>query len=216
MATTPSTIVVFTEDKINFPTKWVMVVMKQLFQYGVKDMSINGDRVFISLTYSPRTATLKRKFGNLPVRYMRVRIDKDEDFKILERVVRRYRFNLLDEQVEDLDNSRIEGGKRKFYLQPPTLLSDDDDSDNNNNNNNNDNGGSDNVNQDGGTKKRLGHQLKKSRGTEAVAAAAAAAVAAASASTSTTTTTTTVAAHSANDDDDAIVDLEDFELHLDK
>nr|CAH7717937.1 unnamed protein product [Callosobruchus chinensis] len=144
MATTPSTIVVFTEDKINFPTKWVMVVMKQLFQYGVKDMSINGDRVFISLTYSPRTATLKRKFGNLPVRYMRVRIDKDEDFKILERVVRH-------EQVEDLDNSRIEGGKRKFYLQPPTLLSDDDDSDNNNNNN--DNGGSDNVNQDGGTKK---------------------------------------------------------------
>nr|CAH7720485.1 unnamed protein product [Callosobruchus chinensis]CAH7720488.1 unnamed protein product [Callosobruchus chinensis] len=40
--------------------------------------------------------------------------------KILERVVRRYRFNLLDEQVEDLDSSRIGWGKRKFYLQPPT------------------------------------------------------------------------------------------------
>nr|CAI5830778.1 unnamed protein product [Callosobruchus analis] len=109
MATTPSTIVVFTEDKVNFPTKYVMVVMKQLFQYGVKNMETSGDKVFISLSYSPRAATLKRKFGNLPVRYMRVKIDKEQDFKILEKVVRRYRFNLLDEQVEDLDNSRVEG-----------------------------------------------------------------------------------------------------------
>ncbi|VEN64478.1 unnamed protein product [Callosobruchus maculatus] len=79
MATTPSTIVVFTEDEINFPTKWVIVVMKQLFQYGVKDMYENGDKVFISLSYSPREVTLKRKFGNLPVHYMRVRSDKDDD-----------------------------------------------------------------------------------------------------------------------------------------
>ncbi|VEN43017.1 unnamed protein product [Callosobruchus maculatus] len=92
MATTPSTIVVFTEDNINFPTKWVKVVMKQLFQYGVKDMYESGDKVFISLSYSPRGTTLKRKFGNLPVRYMRVKIDKDDDFKILQRVVRRYHF----------------------------------------------------------------------------------------------------------------------------
>nr|CAI5860753.1 unnamed protein product [Callosobruchus analis] len=91
-----------TEDKVNFPTKYVMVVMKQLFQYGVKNMETSGDKVFISLSYSPRAATLKRKFGNLPVRYMRVKIDKEQDFKILEKVVRRYRFNLLDEQVEDL------------------------------------------------------------------------------------------------------------------
>nr|CAI5856218.1 unnamed protein product [Callosobruchus analis] len=39
----------------------------------------------------------------------------------------RYHFNLLDEQVEDLDNTRVEGGKRKLYLQPPTLLVDDTD-----------------------------------------------------------------------------------------
>nr|CAI5852934.1 unnamed protein product [Callosobruchus analis] len=32
MATTPSTIVVFTQDEVNFPTKYVIVVMKQLFQ----------------------------------------------------------------------------------------------------------------------------------------------------------------------------------------
>nr|CAI5848839.1 unnamed protein product [Callosobruchus analis] len=45
---------------------------------------------------------------------MRVRIDMEEDFKIIERTVRRYHFNLLDEQVEDLDNTWVEGGKRKL------------------------------------------------------------------------------------------------------
>nr|CAI5819404.1 unnamed protein product [Callosobruchus analis] len=59
---------------------------------GVKNMYINGDKVFISVSHSPRTATLKRKFGNLPVRYMR--IDK-KHFKMFEQVVRRHNFNLL-------------------------------------------------------------------------------------------------------------------------
>nr|CAI5860386.1 unnamed protein product [Callosobruchus analis] len=43
-------------------------------------MKISRDKVFISLSYSPRTATLKRKVGNLPVHYMRVRIDMEERF----------------------------------------------------------------------------------------------------------------------------------------
>nr|CAI5862115.1 unnamed protein product [Callosobruchus analis] len=164
MATTPSTIVVFTEDKVNFPTKYVMVVIKQLFQYGVKNMETSGDKVFISLSYSPRTATLKRKFGNLPVRYMRVRIDKEQDFKILEKVVRRYHFNLLDEQVEDLDNTRVEGGKRKLYLQPPTLLVDDTDDDD------------DAADADANDASRLGsHQAKRNKGDGEAAAAAVAA-----------------------------------------
>nr|CAI5859156.1 unnamed protein product [Callosobruchus analis] len=49
-------------------------------KYGVNNMKISRDKVFISLSYSPRTATLKRKVGNLPVHYMRVRIDMEEDF----------------------------------------------------------------------------------------------------------------------------------------
>nr|CAI5860388.1 unnamed protein product [Callosobruchus analis] len=97
--------------------------------YGGKNMEISRDKVFISLSYSPRTATLKRKFGNLPVGYMRERIDKEEDFKILDRVGRRYHFNLLDEQVAGLDNTWMEGEKRELYHQPPTLLMDDTDDD---------------------------------------------------------------------------------------
>nr|CAI5864677.1 unnamed protein product [Callosobruchus analis] len=97
--------------------------------YGGKNMEISRDKVFISLSYSPRTATLKRKFGNLPIGYMRERIDKEEDFKILDRVGRRYHFNLLDEQVAGLDNTWMEGEKRELYHQPPTLLMDDTDDD---------------------------------------------------------------------------------------
>ncbi|CAH1106815.1 unnamed protein product [Psylliodes chrysocephalus] len=136
MATTPSSLVIFTEDKINFPIKVAMVIMKQLFQYGVRDISTKQGNFFINLTYSPRTGTLKRKFGNLPVRYMRVKIQTDEEFKMLEKVVKRYKFNLLDEQPEDLDRKRIEvspgpsdAGNRKYYLEPPQLLWSDGDDD---------------------------------------------------------------------------------------
>nr|CAI5838017.1 unnamed protein product [Callosobruchus analis] len=84
---------------------------------------------------------------------MRVRIDKEQDFKILEKVVRRYHFNLLDEQVEDLDNTRVEGGKRKLYLQPPTLLVDDTDDDD------------DAADADANDASRLGsHQAKRNKG----------------------------------------------------
>ncbi|VEN57758.1 unnamed protein product [Callosobruchus maculatus] len=100
MATVPSTIVVFTEDKKNFPIKYAAVVMKQLFQYGVRETVARGDKIYISLTYSPRGKTLKRKFGNLPVKYMRAKIDKEEEFKILESVVKRYKFNLLSEELK--------------------------------------------------------------------------------------------------------------------
>nr|CAI5821761.1 unnamed protein product [Callosobruchus analis] len=225
MATTPSTIVVFTEDKVNFPTKYVMVVMKQLFQYGVKNMETSGDKVFISLSYSPRATTLKRKFGNLPVRYMRVKIDKEQDFKILEKVVRRYRFNLLDEQVEDLDNSRVEGGgKRKLYLQPPTLLVDDDDDDDDYDA---DADADANANTNEVVKvNRPGsrHQVKRNRGGGEAAAAAAAA--AESASTSATASVAAAAAAAAaprmdnspsSNDDAVVVNLvDDFDFTLEK
>ncbi|VEN36088.1 unnamed protein product [Callosobruchus maculatus] len=153
--------------------------MKQLFQYGVKDMYESGDKVFISLSYSPRGTTLKRKFGNLPVRYMRVKIDKDDDFKILERVVRRYHFNLLDEQIEDLETTRLEGGtKRKFYLQPPTLSVDDDDEDE----------AAATSNNDSVNNRHHHHQAKRSSTTTRPSTSAAAAAAAAAATPSTSAT----------------------------
>ncbi|CAH1382732.1 unnamed protein product [Tenebrio molitor] len=67
MATTPCTLVIFTEDKIHFPITTALTVMKHLFQYGVKDIKIKGDdKIFLSLTYSPKEKTLKKSLAIFP------------------------------------------------------------------------------------------------------------------------------------------------------
>ncbi|CAH1986994.1 unnamed protein product [Acanthoscelides obtectus] len=139
MATTPTTIIVFTEDPVNLPINDLLLVIKELFQYGVREIKASGDKIFVKLTYSPRAATLKRKFGLLPIKYLRTKLDKDAEFQVLERIVKKYRFNLLDEQLEDINRQQAikdrpgtsgggggDGGgsmqkKRKLYLEPPVL-----------------------------------------------------------------------------------------------
>ncbi|CAG9772053.1 unnamed protein product [Ceutorhynchus assimilis] len=125
MAATPTTLVLFSEDRTLLPIKSLYAVAKHLFQYGVNDISQKVDKVIVNLTYSPRAATLKRKFGNLPVRYMRTRIDSEEEFKLLEQVVKKFKFNLLDENLEEGSSSqparlrilpKVKGGKRKLKI----------------------------------------------------------------------------------------------------
>nr|CAI5861613.1 unnamed protein product [Callosobruchus analis] len=156
-------------------------------------MKISRDKVFISLSYSPRTATLKRKVGNLPVHYMRERIDKEEDFKILDRVGRRYHFNLLDEQVAGLDNTWMEGEKRELYHQPPTLLMDDTDDDDAA-----DTGGDAN---EVSVSRISRHQVKRNKGGEA----------------STSATAAAARVDNSSNDDAVVVTLEDdFDFPIDK
>lgn len=69
------------------------------FRYGVKEISIKGDKIFIHLSYSPRTTTLIRKFGNLPVQYFRAKLENDEQILLFERAVKKYSFN-LEEDIE--------------------------------------------------------------------------------------------------------------------
>ncbi|CAH2015842.1 unnamed protein product [Acanthoscelides obtectus] len=119
-------------------------------RYGVREIKASGDKIFVKLTYSPKAATLKRKFGLLPIKYLRTKLDKNAEFQVLERIVKKYRFNLLDEQLEDINRQSIQdrpgtsglgglggsrgggggGKKRKLYLEPPVLQNvvvDDDD-----------------------------------------------------------------------------------------
>jgi hypothetical protein len=50
-------------------------------------LNIKGrDKIFISLSYSPKEKTLKKKFRNIPVKYMRSKLESDEEFKELEKV----------------------------------------------------------------------------------------------------------------------------------
>nr|CAI5830208.1 unnamed protein product [Callosobruchus analis] len=137
---------------------------------------------------------------------MRVRIDKEQDFKILEKVARRYHFNLLDEQVEDLDNTRVEGGKRKLYLQPPTLLVDDTDDDD------------DAADADANDASRLGsHQAKRNKGDGEGAAAAAAAATASTSRAAAAAAAPPRVGNSSSRDDAVVLSLdEEFDFPVEK
>lgn len=63
-------------------------------------MGIENDMVIIKLGYTPKKKTLKNKFGNLPVKYMKTVIDSREEFNMLEKACQMYEFNKLDEDEE--------------------------------------------------------------------------------------------------------------------
>ncbi|XP_030757704.1 uncharacterized protein LOC115883481 [Sitophilus oryzae] len=98
MTTIPCTLLIQSKDKFNFPTKMLFVVTKQLFSYGIKDISIKKNMVFVALTYTPKNTTLQKKIGNLPVRYARLKIDDEMELKMLEKAWHDYKFNLTDEE----------------------------------------------------------------------------------------------------------------------
>ena len=98
------------------------------FRFGLVSVKVKKDKIFINLSYTPTVKSLKKKFGTLPVRYMRVQIDNEEEFKILENMVRRYKFNLV------ADDAPLEAGPIKkvlpspFYPTAPITLNEEDDS----------------------------------------------------------------------------------------
>ncbi|CAG9765797.1 unnamed protein product [Ceutorhynchus assimilis] len=99
MATTPSTIIVIIKDKVNFPLKMGVVVMKQLFTYGVRDIVVRNDKIVIHLCYSPKDTTLKKKFGALPIEYMRTRLENDEELKLFDKALKKFKFNLDENEI---------------------------------------------------------------------------------------------------------------------
>ncbi|KAJ8926364.1 hypothetical protein NQ314_021277 [Rhamnusium bicolor] len=116
MATIPSTLIIMLEDKINFSMKMSLVVMKQIFRYGVKEIVQKDDKIFIALTYSPKSSTLLRKFGNLPIKYIRTKLETDEELMVFEKAIKRYHFDLNDIDEQD----QIEGGGERLEIQEPT------------------------------------------------------------------------------------------------
>ncbi|XP_030751646.1 uncharacterized protein LOC115879123 [Sitophilus oryzae] len=79
-----------------------LVVMREMFTFGVKDISIKGDKIFICLTYTPRHQNLKKKFGDLPIQYIRTKMfDKEKDLKLFETALIIFNFKIrLDEEEE--------------------------------------------------------------------------------------------------------------------
>ncbi|KAL1489225.1 hypothetical protein ABEB36_014158 [Hypothenemus hampei] len=103
------------------------VVMKQLFRYGVKDISVKKSSVLISLSYTPKDSTLLKKMGNLPVKYTRIKVHSEEELGLLEKAVQKYNFNIInDDEIIEKRALEIEKPKQKSdikILQDITLPS---------------------------------------------------------------------------------------------
>ncbi|XP_050517683.1 uncharacterized protein LOC126892223 [Diabrotica virgifera virgifera] len=121
MSVIPSQLVILTGDPVNFPIQTALVIMRELSVFGVKDISLKKDRIFIMLSYTPNSKHLQRKILNLPIRYMRTKIQSEEEFQKVEEAVKRYRFNLLDDEYEDIEKQQqiqtTSGIKRTLYIQ---------------------------------------------------------------------------------------------------
>ena len=87
----------------------------------MKEVKADKDKIFISLSYAPKAITLKRKFGNLPVRYMRTKLEQSQEFAVLEKLCKKFKFNLLDEEnlpaIAAPATAAITSGKRKVTIE---------------------------------------------------------------------------------------------------
>lgn len=100
------------------------------YRFGVKEIKIKTNLVVVSLTYSPKDSTLKKKFGNLPVAYCRVIVDNEEELSLFEHCVKKYNFDLSDSDtptIEELEEAPLPRSARlhilKFRRTSPTKAS---------------------------------------------------------------------------------------------
>ncbi|KAK9718358.1 hypothetical protein QE152_g23243 [Popillia japonica] len=100
MANVPCTIVIKSLDLENLPPKMLFVVSRELFRFGVKQIVMKNEDVLVSLSYSPKTETMRRKLGNLPVRYVRLAAENTEDVELFGVAMKRYKFNVNSEEEE--------------------------------------------------------------------------------------------------------------------
>lgn len=97
------------------------------------------DRVVVNLRYSPKTSTLQRKFGNLPIRYIRASVENEQELRIFENACQRWKFS-LKEDIEELtaastsypsiDNNKSSSSSKALVAKRPRqqiVISDDDD-----------------------------------------------------------------------------------------
>lgn len=107
-------------------------VSSQLYRFGVRQLRQRWSQVFVHLAYTPKTETLKAKFGNLPINYVRLATETEEELESFALATKRFDFNLtVGEEVPILVLPPSTSTKR--LLDASTTTEDDDDDGNNNN-----------------------------------------------------------------------------------
>lgn len=76
--------------------------------------------VRIQLHYCPKDATLRRKFGDLPLKYVRMKVTNEDDLILFEKVVKRYNFDLSDDAHVD-DGKKETDEKKKLPIKHKKL-----------------------------------------------------------------------------------------------
>lgn len=73
----------------------------------MKELFIKDDKIFICLAYSPKTTTLQKKFGDLPIDYIRMKLDNMEEMKSFNKIMKKYKFNLNDDEDSEPRQSKF-------------------------------------------------------------------------------------------------------------
>ncbi|XP_074035395.1 uncharacterized protein [Leptinotarsa decemlineata] len=128
MSTIPTTLIINITNTKMLPVNMAMVVLKQLFRYGVKQNVKKSEAcILVYLKYNPKMVTLTKKFGNLPVKVTRAMAEHEKELGFLETAVKRFNFNIQDDDDVDAIPSppppkklKASSSSSKEILPPPT------------------------------------------------------------------------------------------------
>ncbi|XP_050293432.1 uncharacterized protein LOC126746422 [Anthonomus grandis grandis] len=85
-----STFIFESVDRKKLSNKLLVVMLKNLFKFGKKDIKIVQGRVHLYLSYSPRNETVAQKVKGLPVKYLRVAASDEEELQLFLKAMREF------------------------------------------------------------------------------------------------------------------------------
>ncbi|XP_050298886.1 uncharacterized protein LOC126737856 isoform X2 [Anthonomus grandis grandis] len=85
-----STFIFESVDRKKLSNKLLVVMLKNLFKFGKKDIKIVQGRVHLYLSYSPRNETVAQKVKGLPGKYLRVAASDEEELQLFLKAMREF------------------------------------------------------------------------------------------------------------------------------
>ncbi|KAI4454255.1 hypothetical protein MML48_5g00008524 [Holotrichia oblita] len=79
------------------------IICKHLFRFGVKSLTLSNGQVILSLSYTPKGETLRKKFRKFPVQYIRLAMENEEEVRIFQEALQEYNFSLSCDDDDDED-----------------------------------------------------------------------------------------------------------------
>lgn len=97
----------------------------------MKEIFLKNGAVYVKLSYTPKRQTLVNKFGNLPIKYSRARLQDEREFRLLEKATRLFTFNITDEDEALAIANSSNQQKRPAISEKPLIIEIDDNANDN-------------------------------------------------------------------------------------